>query len=471
MSPESFLKRHNQSLILLIPLFFSFLLLHGCGGGGSSDPAPELVQPTAVLTPSDGSTISGTTGIHFDFNTSMNTSTLSLGGSMAANANSTWSDGTSTNDTLVLNPVGTWTAGDRTLTVNIDSAAGVAMAPVSLDYTVNSILPVAGVNPTIGSNINGSQSIVITFNESMDSATLAASGTLWSNSDSGTWSNGYTTLTLAPTTSWPSGAIALTLDIDDPVGHAIATFNTNYSVDNTPATPTPTPANNGSLFDDFDIVIRFSESMNTGSVVLGGTLASNTGTGSWSQTTVSNDTLTLSPTSKWSAGSQGITVAVDDLVGNSTLLSLAYTVIATTDSDGDGFSSSVDCDDAVATTYPGAPELCDGVDNNCAAGIDETCSCVHGTTQSCYTGPNGTLGIGICAAGLQTCSAGVWGSCAGDQTPLNEASFCSNFLDDDCDALIDSNDPDCPILSPSGAACAVGSTCQSGVCLMGGVCQ
>ncbi|MBC8425770.1 hypothetical protein H8E07_16775, partial [bacterium] len=35
------------------------------------------------------------------------------------------------------------------------------------------------------------------------------------------------------------------------------------------------------------------------------------------------------------------------------------------DGDGDGFPASDDCDDADATTFPGADELCDGIDNDC----------------------------------------------------------------------------------------------------------
>jgi hypothetical protein len=60
------------------------------------------------------------------------------------------------------------------------------------------------------------------------------------------------------------------------------------------------------------------------------------------------------------------------------------------DADGDGFGNgsvsqlvcvqptgyvlnSTDCNDAVATTYPGAPELCNNVDDNCSGFVDEGC--------------------------------------------------------------------------------------------------
>ena len=41
------------------------------------------------------------------------------------------------------------------------------------------------------------------------------------------------------------------------------------------------------------------------------------------------------------------------------------------DADGDGATAEVDCDDAEPARYPGAPELCDGLDNDCDITVDE----------------------------------------------------------------------------------------------------
>ena len=43
-----------------------------------------------------------------------------------------------------------------------------------------------------------------------------------------------------------------------------------------------------------------------------------------------------------------------------------------TDEDADGFPLTVDCDDADAARFPGAEELCDGVDDDCDDNIDES---------------------------------------------------------------------------------------------------
>ncbi|RLE47784.1 hypothetical protein DRJ25_01585 [Candidatus Woesearchaeota archaeon] len=72
-------------------------------------------------------------------------------------------------------------------------------------------------------------------------------------------------------------------------------------------------------------------------------------------------------------------------------------------------------------------EVCDGKDNDCDGKID-------GMTRYCYEGPEGTAGIGICRAGLQTCEKGEWGECKGEVLPKKEEC---NGLDNNCDHIID----------------------------------
>ena len=66
----------------------------------------------------------------------------------------------------------------------------------------------------------------------------------------------------------------------------------------------------------------------------------------------------------------------DDLSGEEGALYLVHG-FACEDTDGDGFvacgavPSLLDCDDSDAVTYPGAPELCDALDNDCDGEVDE----------------------------------------------------------------------------------------------------
>ncbi len=67
--------------------------------------------------------------------------------------------------------------------------------------------------------------------------------------------------------------------------------------------------------------------------------------------------------------------------------------------------------------------------------------CAPGKTQPCYSGPNGTAGVGVCKAGTQTCQAsGSWGSCVGEVKPGSEV--CGNAIDENCDGQA----PACPAL-------------------------
>ena len=85
-------------------------------------------------------------------------------------------------------------------------------------------------------------------------------------------------------------------------------------------------------------------------------------------------------------------------------------------------------------------EQCNNYDDDCDGLTDED------LYANCYTGPEGTDGVGICQPGNQYCSAGNWGSdnesgafqiglCEGEITPKDE-DICNN-ADDDCDGIVD----------------------------------
>ena len=112
-------------------------------------------------------------------------------------------------------------------------------------------------------------------------------------------------------------------------------------------------------------------------------------------------------------------------------------------------------------------ETCNEVDDDCDGAVDDidvgACVCRPSSEALCYTGPDGTEGVGVCRGGTWTCAADgtAYGPCLGEAVPRAEVCEPGDpaFGDDlDCDGLAGCDDPDCAAVP----ACAA-EDCANGV--------
>jgi len=117
---------------------------------------------------------------------------------------------------------------------------------------------------------------------------------------------------------------------------------------------------------------------------------------------------------------------------------------------------------------PARSESCNGIDDDCDGAVDEGIG-ERPLARACYTGEDGTEGVGLCEGGSQLCLNGEWGRCGGQTLP--RAEIC-NGEDDDCDGLRDEGDDGEPLdrqcYSGDEGEAGVGA-CRAGtqVCLRG----
>jgi hypothetical protein len=134
------------------------------------------------------------------------------------------------------------------------------------------------------------------------------------------------------------------------------------------------------------------------------------------------------------------------------------------DGDGDGFGDGADttqacvqppgfvgaagdCDDGDGAVYPGAVDVCDGVDNDCDTALDED-----------FAPQATTCGLGVCAGntGATSCVGGVLVDTCDPLAGAAASDATCDGVDDDCDGVADQDF--------GGGSCATG---LPGVCSAG----
>jgi len=115
------------------------------------------------------------------------------------------------------------------------------------------------------------------------------------------------------------------------------------------------------------------------------------------------------------------------------------------DNDMDGYDSPEDCDDDDSEVNPGAIEICDDIDNNCINGTDEGCD--DDGDGYCDSAMSVVGNPAVCVYGTDDCSDNIAAVNPG-------ASEICNGVDDDCNGSVDDEVPQSP------TSCGIGA-CQS----------
>ncbi|MCB9664710.1 MAG: putative metal-binding motif-containing protein [Alphaproteobacteria bacterium] len=132
------------------------------------------------------------------------------------------------------------------------------------------------------------------------------------------------------------------------------------------------------------------------------------------------------------------------------------------DADGDGVPADRDCNDANPLVRPGAAELCNGADDDCDGLVDQSPSPILDDGAR-VVGPAyrdvDIDGYGVDASATWYCDTlpAGWALAGGDCDDASAArrpgaaELCDG-IDNDCDGLVDSRDPDVNVAGTAGAA-------------------
>ncbi len=210
----------------------------------------------------------------------------------------------------------------------LPTAGDTTTSPKSVSGKPDRIPPSATVSPANGSPLTTITPVVITFSETMARSSLTLGGS-FAPGASIIWSSASVTddrITVTPTTAWMSGPGTLTVDGSDLAGNSLTQLQLGYNVDSLPPTAVASPVDYSNITTSTSIVITFSETMARSSLTLGGSFAPGASI-IWSSASMTDDRITVTPTTAWMSGPGTLTVDGSDLAGNPLAhLQLTYSV-------------------------------------------------------------------------------------------------------------------------------------------------
>ncbi len=120
------------------------------------------------------------------------------------------------------------------------------------------------------------------------------------------------------------------------------------------------------------------------------------------------------------------------------------------DGDGDGVLAGADCDDGDPGVYPGAAEVCNGVDDNCDGAVDEedrgvaNATAWHPDTDADGFGAAGSMPVREC--GDEPPIGGPWSLLQSDCNDADPTAYPGAFelcdhVDNNCDGEVDETYP------------------------------
>lgn len=140
------------------------------------------------------------------------------------------------------------------------------------------------------------------------------------------------------------------------------------------------------------------------------------------------------------------------------------TVAICRDTDVDGYEEGADCDDNNISVHPGATELCDGIDNNCDGQVDEGCNACTDADNDGFFAQAGCLTALDCNDNDPTVRPNAAELCDGIDND------CDAQIDEGFDLMSDpSNCGSCGTTCSfaNASSSCVGGTCEFGACLEG----